>query len=85
MAKRPAAPPRPADPPPGGVAGLSSVIGSALSSRTRGGEWGAIVVSLTRGDTLFSQNPDAMMMPASTMKMYTSVVALDRDPGALRV
>ena len=41
-------------------------------------EWGAIVVSLTRGDTLFSHNADAMMEPASTMKMYTSAVALDR-------
>jgi D-alanyl-D-alanine carboxypeptidase/D-alanyl-D-alanine-endopeptidase (penicillin-binding protein 4) len=37
-----------------------------------------VIVSLTRGDTLFSQNPDAMMQPASTMKMYTSAVALDR-------
>ena len=27
--------------------------GSALASHTRGGEWGAIIVSLTRGDTLF--------------------------------
>ncbi len=53
-------------------------MSSALSSHTRGGQWGAIVVSLTRGDTLFSQNADAMMQPASTMKMYTSAVALDR-------
>ena len=51
---------------------------SALASHTRGGEWGAIIVSLTRGDTLFSQNADGMMQPASTMKMYTSAVALDR-------
>ena len=37
-----------------------------------------MVVSLTRGDTLFRASPDAMMQPASTMKMYTSVLALDR-------
>jgi D-alanyl-D-alanine carboxypeptidase/D-alanyl-D-alanine-endopeptidase (penicillin-binding protein 4) len=37
-----------------------------------------MIVSLTRGDTLFSMNPDAMMQPASTMKMYTSALALER-------
>ena len=37
-----------------------------------------MIVSLTRGDTLFRESPDAMMQPASTMKMYTSVLALDR-------
>ncbi len=61
-----------------GVAALSDAVGAALASHTRSGEWGAIVVSLTRGDTLFAQNADAMMQPASTMKMYTSAVALDR-------
>ena len=49
-----------------------------LNARTRCGQWGAIVVSLTRGDTLFAQNADGQMPPASTMKMYTSAVALDR-------
>ena len=63
---------------PNGANALSDAIGSALSGHTRNGEWGAIVVSLTRGDTLFERNPDAMMQPASTMKMYTSAVALDR-------
>ena len=61
-----------------GAAQLSSALGAALSGHTRSGEWGAIVVSLTRGDTLFAQNADAMMQPASTMKMYTSAVALDK-------
>jgi serine-type D-Ala-D-Ala carboxypeptidase/endopeptidase (penicillin-binding protein 4) len=61
-----------------GAAALSSAVGSMLASHTRGGEWGAIIVSLTRGDTLFEQNPDAPVQPASTMKMYTSAVALDR-------
>jgi serine-type D-Ala-D-Ala carboxypeptidase/endopeptidase (penicillin-binding protein 4) len=63
---------------PHGATALSDAVGAALSSHTRSGGWGAIIVSLTRGDTLYEQNPDAMMQPASTMKMYTSAVALDR-------
>jgi len=63
---------------PSGAAALASAVGGALEGHTRGGEWGAIIVSLTRGDTLYEHNADAMMQPASTMKMYTSAVALDR-------
>ena len=63
---------------PRGAGALADAVGDALAHHTRSGEWGAIIVSLTRGDTLFSQNADAMMQPASTMKMYTSAVALDR-------
>ena len=75
VARKPASPTWSA--PRGGEA-LAQAVGSALASHTRRGEWGAIIVSLTRGDTLFAQNADAMMQPASTMKMYTSAVALDR-------
>jgi len=83
---RPASVKRPADPPKStsssgstnGASALAGAAGSALASHTRGGEWGAIIVSLTRGDTLFSHNADAMMRPASTMKMYTSNVALNQ-------
>ena len=63
---------------PRGVESLNDDLGSALTQHTRSGRWGVIVVSLTRGDTLFRASPDAMMQPASTMKMYTSVLALDR-------
>jgi D-alanyl-D-alanine carboxypeptidase/D-alanyl-D-alanine-endopeptidase (penicillin-binding protein 4) len=63
---------------PHGADALASAVGTALASHTRNGGWGAIIVSLTRGDTLFAQNADAMMQPASTMKMYTSAVALDK-------
>src|SRR5262245_4948409 len=49
---------------------LAADISAALAGHTRSGQWGAIVVSLTRRDTLFAQNADAMMQPASTMKMY---------------
>src|SRR6185437_2312473 len=59
-----------------GKAALASAIGGALANHTRGGEWGAIVVSLTRGDTLFEENADTPLEPASTMKMYTSAVTL---------
>ena len=37
-----------------------------------------MVISLTRGDTLFARSPDAMLLPASTMKLYTSAMALER-------
>ncbi|HEY4216597.1 MAG TPA: D-alanyl-D-alanine carboxypeptidase/D-alanyl-D-alanine-endopeptidase [Gemmatimonadaceae bacterium] len=60
------------------AAGLADAVAAALAKHTRSGEWGAIIVSLTRGDTLFEQNADAPVQPASTMKMFTSAVALDR-------
>lgn len=37
-----------------------------------------VVVSVTRGDTLFSSNPDALLKPASIMKMMTTGLALER-------
>ena len=66
---------------PTGANALAEAVTVALDSHTRSGEWGAMIVSLTRGDTLFGKNADAMMQPASTMKMYTSAVALDRWGG----
>jgi serine-type D-Ala-D-Ala carboxypeptidase/endopeptidase (penicillin-binding protein 4) len=57
---------------------LSSQLSAALAGRTRSGQWGVVVLSLTKGDTLFEQNPDGPMSPASTMKMFTSSMALDR-------
>src|SRR6266567_935814 len=63
---------------PRGVSALAADVGAALAKHTRGGQWGAIVVSLTHGDTLFAQNADGMMQPASTMKMYTAAAALDQ-------
>lgn len=73
-----AAPAAPAWSSPTGAPALAAAAANALASHTRNGKWGAIIVSLTRGDTLFAQNADDMMQPASTMKMYTSAVALDR-------
>jgi len=51
---------------------------SGLTARTRSGSWGAMVVSLTRGDTLYAENAGEEMMPASTMKLFTSAIALER-------
>ena len=63
---------------PRGVESLVDALRTALSQHTRRGQWGVMIISLSRGDTLFTESPDAMMQPASTMKMYTSVLALDR-------
>lgn len=51
---------------------------SGLIGRTKGGQWGVMVTSLTRGDTLFAQNAGEQMLPASTMKLLTSAVAFER-------
>jgi len=61
-----------------GVAPLSAALADAVDGTTRGGQWGVMVVSLTRGDTLFARNPDVMLKPASTLKMYSAAVALER-------
>lgn len=57
---------------------LTNDLRTLLTSRTRSGSWGAMVISLTRGDTLFARNPDTPMVPASTMKLFTTAIALDR-------
>lgn len=36
-----------------------------------------MIVSLTRGDTLFATNADALLLPASTLKLYTAALAFD--------
>ncbi len=63
---------------PRNAVALTDMLGVLLGSRTRNGNWGAMVISLTRGDTLFARNPDARLVPASTMKLFTSAIALDR-------
>ena len=56
---------------------LASDLGTFLNARVRSGNWGAMVVSLSRGDTLYSENPGDLMLPASTMKLFTSALAFD--------
>jgi serine-type D-Ala-D-Ala carboxypeptidase/endopeptidase (penicillin-binding protein 4) len=63
---------------PRGAEALTSDLGALLSSRTRNGEWGAMVVSITRGDTLFAHGAGSKLVPASTMKLFTAAIALER-------
>ncbi|MEO6525091.1 MAG: D-alanyl-D-alanine carboxypeptidase/D-alanyl-D-alanine-endopeptidase [Gemmatimonadaceae bacterium] len=63
---------------PHGAPALASDLGSMISTRVRSGKFGVMVVSLTRGDTLFAQYAGEMMQPASTMKLFSTAVALDR-------
>jgi D-alanyl-D-alanine carboxypeptidase/D-alanyl-D-alanine-endopeptidase (penicillin-binding protein 4) len=62
---------------PVGAGALNAALGSLVGRSVVNGRWGAIVVSLSRGDTLINWNPDAALLPASTMKVFTSAMALD--------
>lgn len=42
----------------------------------RGDKWGVMVVSLDKGDTLFSHSPDESMVPASNLKLFSTAAAL---------
>jgi D-alanyl-D-alanine carboxypeptidase/D-alanyl-D-alanine-endopeptidase (penicillin-binding protein 4) len=75
---RAAAPPPIAWTSPRGSAALSTDFENLIANRVRSGKMGVMVVSLTRGDTLFAQNAGDMMQPASTMKLFSTGVALDR-------
>lgn len=63
---------------PVGAPALQNDLSGMISSHVRSGKFGVMVVSLTRGDTLFAQNAGEMMQPASTMKLFSTAVALDR-------
>ena len=63
---------------PRNASALSNDLRTLLDSRTRNGTWGAMVVSLTRGDTLFGRNADLRLVPASTMKLFTAAIAFER-------
>ena len=63
---------------PRGATALQNDLSYMLASRVRSGQWGVMVVSLTRGDTLYSYNADLQMQPASTMKLFTAALAFDR-------
>jgi len=75
---RPATAVRPTPPPPGPrVLDLRDRIDRIVTSnRWSDARWGVLVVSLDRGDTLYSRNPREAMAPASNMKMITSAAAL---------
>jgi D-alanyl-D-alanine carboxypeptidase/D-alanyl-D-alanine-endopeptidase (penicillin-binding protein 4) len=63
---------------PRGETQLMLDLGSILNRSTRSGSWGIAVVSLASGDTLFTHNADQQLLPASTMKLFTAAVALER-------
>jgi D-alanyl-D-alanine carboxypeptidase/D-alanyl-D-alanine-endopeptidase (penicillin-binding protein 4) len=62
---------------PRSAAALSADLGS-MASRVRSGQFGIMAISLTRGDTLFTWNAGAPLLPASTMKMVTTAIAFER-------
>lgn len=76
--------PRPAPRPPlrasepVGLGALERELRATIRLATPHGQWGVMVVSLTRGDTLFAEAPDELLLPASTMKLYTAAMALER-------
>lgn len=57
---------------------LATNVSEAMNRTNGKGTWGVIVVSLSSGDTLFGHNADRMLVPASTMKLFTAALALDR-------
>ena len=58
--------------------GLQDYLNELMRTATNAGHWGVMVVSLSRGDTLYAYNADELLLPASTMKLYTSAIALER-------
>jgi D-alanyl-D-alanine carboxypeptidase/D-alanyl-D-alanine-endopeptidase (penicillin-binding protein 4) len=77
-ARRPA--PRPAlrATTPSSVEALRRDLAHLVNASTDRGEWGVMVVSLTTGDTLFDREADELLLPASTMKLYTAALAFER-------
>jgi D-alanyl-D-alanine carboxypeptidase/D-alanyl-D-alanine-endopeptidase (penicillin-binding protein 4) len=63
---------------PASSAVLAADLSAMLGTPKKGARWGVVVVSLSRGDTLYGRGADEQMLPASTMKLFTSAVALDR-------
>lgn len=57
---------------------LANRLGELLASKVRNGTWGAMVVSLTTGDTLFARNAGVLLNPASTLKLYTTALAFEQ-------
>jgi len=72
------APPPQSAPPPvsSAVQALRHDLTEILARSTTGAQLGVMAVSLDRGDTLFSHNPDVPLAPASNMKVYSTAAAL---------
>jgi D-alanyl-D-alanine carboxypeptidase/D-alanyl-D-alanine-endopeptidase (penicillin-binding protein 4) len=63
---------------PYGSTALATDLNTMLSGRVRSGHWGAMVVSITRRDTLYSYAADSLLQPASNMKLFTTALALEQ-------
>jgi D-alanyl-D-alanine carboxypeptidase/D-alanyl-D-alanine-endopeptidase (penicillin-binding protein 4) len=57
---------------------LFEKLDGMISAKVRNGTWGAMVVSITRGDTLFARNAGTSLNPASTLKLYTTALAFEK-------
>lgn len=68
----------PVPPPPGqDVLTLRRDLSALLNSPSlQGAEWSVLVVSLERSDTLFAQDENRLLAPASNMKIATTAAAL---------
>jgi len=64
------------------IRGLRDDVESILPrDRWPTARWSVLAVSLERGDTLVSADPDALLAPASNVKLFTSAAAMDAlDP-----
>lgn len=63
---------------PRGVVALKRDLDLLVSGSTNRGDWGVAVVSVARGDTLFARDADEMLLPASTMKLFTAAIAFEQ-------
>lgn len=64
---------------PADAAALRRQLADHLAQpRFQHAQWGALIVSLDTGATLFAANADKLLLPASNAKLYTAALALDR-------
>jgi serine-type D-Ala-D-Ala carboxypeptidase/endopeptidase (penicillin-binding protein 4) len=63
-------------PVPADLARLHADLTSIVNRSNTGAQLGVLVVSMERGDTLYSLNPDLPLAPASNMKLYSTAAAL---------
>ncbi|NER24942.1 MAG: hypothetical protein F6J86_07390 [Symploca sp. SIO1B1] len=63
---------------------IDLVIDSVIKSRSfASGRWGILVESLNNKTTIYSHNPDTLLIPASNIKLLTTAAALQKfDPRA---
>ena len=71
-------PPAAAIPPVAPAALAPQLTTKIAASRLAGATWGAKVISLDTGKTLFATNATRLLVPASCTKLFTCALALDR-------